>query len=127
VDSALLRPGRFDRLVLVPAPDYKARVEILKVHTKRMPLTKDVGLDDLAKKTEGFSGADLEALAREAAMEALRKDKKAKEVRMKDFESVVSKMTPSITKDIVNYYERFIDRRKKVEREGADNPPRYIG
>ncbi|MEM5807666.1 MAG: CDC48 family AAA ATPase [Candidatus Aenigmatarchaeota archaeon] len=127
VDPALLRPGRFDRLVLVPAPDYKARIEIFKVHTRNMPLAKDVDLQELARKTEGFSGADIESLCREAAMEALREDKKAKEVKMKHFESILSKMSPSITKDVMNYYEKFIERRRKVEREEKEVSPRYIG
>jgi hypothetical protein len=77
IDPALLRPGRIDRLVLVPAPDLKTRLEILKIHTKNMPL-KDVDLKELATKTEGFSGADIEALCREAAMFALRENIKAK-------------------------------------------------
>ncbi|MBU5537283.1 MAG: CDC48 family AAA ATPase [Candidatus Aenigmatarchaeota archaeon] len=127
VDPALLRPGRFDRLVLVPAPDYKARIEIFKVHTRNMPLAKDVDLQELARKTEGFSGADIESLCREAAMEALREDKKAKEVKIKHFESILSKMSPSITKDVMNYYEKFIERRRKVEREEKEVSPRYIG
>ena len=127
IDQALLRPGRFDRMVLVPAPDYKARVEILKVPTKNMPLAKDVDLKELARKTEGFSGADIESLCREAGMESLREYKKAKEVRMKHFEPVLSTMTPSITKDVMSYYEKFIERRRKVDREEKEAPPRYIG
>ena len=127
VDAALLRPGRFDRMILVPAPDYKARIEIFRVHTKNMPLTKDVDLKELARKTEAFSGADVESLCREAGMEALREDKKAKEIRMKHFESVLSKMLPSITKDVMAYYEKFTERRRKVEREEKETPPRYIG
>ncbi|MEO2152549.1 MAG: AAA family ATPase, partial [Thermococcus sp.] len=59
IDPALLRPGRFDRLILVPAPDEKARLEIFKVHTRRVPLAEDVDLAELAKKTEGYSGADI--------------------------------------------------------------------
>ncbi len=65
IDPALLRPGRFDRLILVPAPDEKARLEIFKVHTRRVPLAGDVDLRELAKKTEGYTGADIAAVVRE--------------------------------------------------------------
>ncbi len=126
VDQALLRPGRFDRMILVPPPDIKSRMEIFRVHTQKMPLTKDVDLRELARKTEGFSGADIEALCREAAMSALREDRKAKEVRMKHFDSVLAKAVPSITKDVINYYEKFVERRRKVEKEDKEAPS-YIG
>ena len=122
-----MRPGRFDRMVLIPAPDYKSRIEIFKVHTKKMPLAKDVDLKELARKAEGFSGADIESLCREAGMDALREDKKAKEVRMKHFESMLAKLSPSITKDVMSYYEKFVERRRKVDREEKEAPPRYIG
>ncbi|QGR18977.1 CDC48 family AAA ATPase [Stygiolobus azoricus] len=72
LDPALLRPGRFDRLIYVPPPDKKARLEILKVHTKNVPLAEDVTLEEIAEKTEGYTGADLEALVREATINAMR-------------------------------------------------------
>ncbi|MEM3680370.1 MAG: AAA family ATPase, partial [Metallosphaera sp.] len=72
IDPGLLRPGRFDRLIYVPPPDKQARLEILKVHTKSVPLAPDVDLNALADKTEGYTGADLEALVREATMISLR-------------------------------------------------------
>ncbi len=127
IDQALLRPGRFDRMVLVPAPDEKSRTEIFKVHTEKMPLAKDVNLKELVKKTDGFSGADIEAVCREAAMDALREDKKTKDVKMKHFESVVSRTVPSISKDIMNYYEKFTERKRRIEREDKEITPRYIG
>ena len=73
VDPALRRPGRFDREISIPIPDKNGRLEILQIHTRGMPLAEDVGLEKLAEITHGFVGADLEALAREAAMSALRK------------------------------------------------------
>ncbi|MDP4092288.1 MAG: ATP-dependent zinc metalloprotease FtsH [Bacillota bacterium] len=76
LDPALLRPGRFDRRVVVGLPDIKGREEILKVHSKGKPLGSDVKLDELAKNTSGFTGADLENLLNEAALLAARKDKK---------------------------------------------------
>ena len=73
IDPALRRPGRFDREILIPIPDKNGRLEILEIHTRGMPLAEDVSLEKLAEITHGFVGADLEALAREAAMSALRK------------------------------------------------------
>jgi len=96
LDPALLRPGRFDKLLEVPAPDAKARLEILKVHTAKMPLGKDVGLEELAKKTDGYSGADLEALAREAGMNSLRENINAKTVDKKHFEKALGAVRPSL-------------------------------
>jgi len=113
IDSAVLRPGRFDRLVLVPAPDKKARLEIFKIHTKGMPLAKDVDLNALATETEGYVGADIAALCREAAMLVLRRDIKGKEVKMADFREVMKKIRPSVTKEIEKNYETFSGRSSK--------------
>ena len=113
VDPALLRPGRFDRLVLIPAPDEKARLEILKIHTKGMPLAKDVDLELLAKETEGYAGSDIATMCREAAMLVLRKDIKGKEVRMQHFRDAMEKVGPSLTPEILKGYEAFGERSKK--------------
>ncbi len=114
LDPALLRPGRFDRLILVPPPDEKGRLEILKVHTRHMPLAPDVNLEELAKKTEGYSGADIEALCREAAMMALREDINAKEVKMKHFLAALEKVPPSIRKEVIDYYKELAKRLTKA-------------
>ena len=90
LDPALLRPGRFDRQVVVARPDIRGREEILKVHVKKIPLAPDVGLAVLARGTPGFSGADLANLVNEAALLAARGDKKF--VEMKDFESAKDKV-----------------------------------
>jgi len=110
VDYSLLRPGRFDRHILVPPPDEKSRREILKIHLRNVPLSKNVNLSELAKKTKNFSGADLEALCREASMLALReslKDKKIDKVDKKHFEEVLKKMRPSIPEVVAKSYEKF--------------------
>jgi transitional endoplasmic reticulum ATPase len=119
IDPALLRPGRFDRLVLVPAPDEEARLEILKIHTKGMPLGKDVNLRLLAKETEGYAGSDIAALCREAAMLVLRKDIKGKEVRMQHFREAMEGIKPSLTPEMVKAYETFAERKSKRALEEA--------
>ncbi len=90
LDPALLRPGRFDRQVMVSRPDIRGRVEILKVHTKKVPIDSDVKLELIARGTPGFSGADLENLVNEAALWAARLDKKV--VELVDFENAKDKV-----------------------------------
>ncbi len=96
LDPALLRPGRFDKLLQVPAPEEQARLEILKVHTAKMPLGKDIRLEDFARKTEGYSGADLEGLVREAGMNAMREKPMAKTVDKKHFEKALTAIRASL-------------------------------
>jgi len=127
IDPALLRPGRIDRQILVPAPDEQARAEILKIHTATMPL-KGVDLKDLAKRTEDFSGADIEALCREAGMNALRENMKAKEVTKKNFEEAMKKVTPSLSREVQAHYEKFIERHRKIAKtEEERDAHSYIG
>ena len=90
LDPALLRPGRFDRRVVVGLPDIKGREEILKVHSRKKPLEKDVNLGDLAKITPGFTGADLENLLNESALLAARADKK--EIGMQEIKEAIFKV-----------------------------------
>jgi cell division protease FtsH len=99
LDPALLRPGRFDRQVVVSRPDLKGRVEILKVHTKRIPLGQDVVLDVVGRGTPGFAGADLENLVNEAALLAARKDKQF--VEMDDFEQAKDKVIMGVERKSV--------------------------
>ncbi|MEM4823813.1 MAG: AAA family ATPase, partial [Zestosphaera sp.] len=113
VDPALLRPGRLDKLIYVPQPDIKARLEILKVLTRRTPLSPEVSLEEIAKKTEGYSGADLTALVREAALNALRRDYEATQVTREDFEYALRKVPPSLTQEIVKFYEVWSSRTKQ--------------
>ncbi len=90
LDPALLRPGRFDRQVVVPNPDVKGREEILKVHVRKVPLAKDVNLAVVARGTPGFSGADLANLVNEAALLAARRNKR--KVTSKDFDDAKDKV-----------------------------------
>lgn len=105
MDPALLRPGRFDEVVLVPPPDEKARLDILKVHVKKMALAADVDLKELAKKTEGYSGADIEVLCRKAGMIALHEDIAILKVSFKHFRQALNKINPSTTPKTQAYYE----------------------
>ncbi len=94
LDAGLMRPGRFDRHIQVKEPDEEARLSIFKVHTKDMPLAKDVDLKKLAKNTEGYVGADIEAVCREAAMLTLRNNLEANEIPYKYFKDAIEKVKP---------------------------------
>ncbi|MGF7118568.1 CDC48 family AAA ATPase [Methanobacterium oryzae] len=110
IDAALLRPGRFDEVVLVPPPDEEARLDILKVHVRDMALDSDVDLKNLAKRTEGFSGADIDALCRKAGMIALHENIKIDKVSKRHFEAALSKVNPSTTPQTKEYYEEVARR-----------------
>jgi transitional endoplasmic reticulum ATPase len=116
VDPAILRPGRFDRLVYVPEPDEEGRQQIFKIHTEGMPLAKDLDFKELARVTKGYSGADIESVCREAAMIVLRRDIKAKEVAFADFQEAVKKIGPSISADMENWYRNFKKQVRKVQK-----------
>ncbi len=94
LDAGLMRPGRFDRHIKVDVPDEEARIAIFEVHTKGMPLAEDVNLKKLAKNTEGYVGADIEAVCREAAMFTLRDDIEANEIPNKYFKEAIEKVKP---------------------------------
>lgn len=125
LDPAVLRPGRFDGVVYVPPPEKEARLAILKVHTKAMPLAEDVDLEMLSETTEGFTGADIEGLVREAAMAAVRDDWKAKPVEMKHFEEAMEEVRPSISESDANQYLAMADhilKRQSGSRQDAVLP-----
>jgi len=127
IDTSLLRPGRFDRMILVPVPEEKTRLEIFKVHTKGMPL-KGVSLEALAKKTEGYAGADIEAVCREAAILALRKDIKSKEITSKFFDEALSKVRASVTSEVEKAYEEIGNKFSAAKgKQMKDEMPSYFG
>jgi len=126
VDPALMRPGRFDRLIYVPAPEEETRLEILKVHTKGVPL-KGVDLSKVAEKTDGYSGADLEAVVREAGLVALRENINAKDVTKKHFDEALKKVKPSITNDMFAKYQKAVDELRKTKVAEKPSEVRYIG
>ena len=110
IDPSFLRPGRFDEIILVGQPDIKAREEIYKIHTKDMPIAKDVDISELAEMSEGFAGADIEAVCREAAMTALRENKKSKEVKRAHFMKALGHVHPSIDEEMIDYYREIADK-----------------
>ncbi len=116
LDPAVLRPGRFDKLVYVPSPDEKARYQIFKIYTKKMPLASDVDLKELASMTKGYSGADIQAVCNEAGMQALRRNIAAKEVKKEDFKAALNKIGPSLTPDMEKFYESFAQSFKRMEK-----------
>jgi len=116
IDPAVLRPGRFDRLIYVPEPDEKSRLQILKLYSGTMPLNKDVDLNQVTLATKYYSGADLENICREAAMHALRRNINAGEVTMKDFLDAIKEVGPSVTPDMEKWYKGFMQQVRQVQK-----------
>ncbi|MBU2496433.1 MAG: CDC48 family AAA ATPase [Nanoarchaeota archaeon] len=124
LDSALLRPGRFDRIIFSGLPDRKARLEIFKIHTKTMPLEK-VDLEKLAEKTEGYVGADIEAVCREAGMLALRENIDATQVKLKHFNAALNKIRASIKQEDIKYYKSVEENLMRAKAVAVDRPGYY--
>ena len=115
MDPALLRPGRFDELVYVTVPDEKGRRRILGIHTSKMPLAKDVDLDDFAERTDRYSGADLEDLVRRAGLFALRDDgADASEVRKSHFEKALEASRATVTPEMETEYQAMEKKLKQA-------------
>ncbi|MFX1360762.1 MAG: CDC48 family AAA ATPase [Promethearchaeota archaeon] len=124
VDPAFLRPGRFDRLIYVEAPDFESRIKILEVHTKNMPLAEDISLKHIAQITEGYSGADLENVCREAGMQAIReKMEKFDKIENKHFEFALNKIKSTLPGEIIQRYESMakeITESRNIKESQAD-------
>ncbi len=105
IDPALLRPGRFDKIIEIPMPDELTRREIFVVHTKRMPLAKEVSLDELAKDTENYTGAEIENIVREAGMGAIRANRDI--VTRQDFRNALMEVKPTIPRELSERIKRF--------------------
>jgi len=116
LDPAIMRPGRLDRMIYVPEPNEEGRFQIFKIHTRDMPLAKDVDLRKLAQLTKGYSGADIESICREAAIIALRRDINSKEVTFADFEKALKRIGPSITPDMDKWYRNFMRQARKAQK-----------
>jgi transitional endoplasmic reticulum ATPase len=107
IDPALLRPGRFDEIILVPVPDRGARREIFKVHIRRMPVADDVVLNELVDRADNFTGADIASVCKKAGRLALREDLNAVVVRRKHFMEALKQTEPSVTEELVRYYQNI--------------------
>ncbi|TXT64709.1 MAG: Cell division cycle protein [Promethearchaeota archaeon] len=124
VDPAFLRPGRFDRLIYVEAPDIDSRVKILEVHTQSMPLNEDISLRKIAEQTEGYSGADIENLCREAGMQAIReKMDELETIEFRHFQNALKKIKSSLTESLISQYEKMakkITESRNIREPSAD-------
>lgn len=126
IDHAFLRKGRFDRLIYVPPPDREGRRAILGIHAKRLPLAPGVDISHLAERTECFTGADLEGLCQEAAIEAFRELSGAECVTMTHFERALGRLRPSINEETVKYYNSINKKLTgRVTTGDDDTPPGY--
>ncbi|MBI2572474.1 CDC48 family AAA ATPase [Candidatus Woesearchaeota archaeon] len=124
IDPALLRQGRFDRIILTPVPTQEARQKIFEIYLSKMPIANGVDKKDLAKKTEGYVGADIEGVCREAAMVALREDIKAKEVTADHFTKALEIVHASVDKETEDTYKQLDNyfstaRAKQIKEEKA--------
>ena len=137
LDPAILRPGRFDKILLVNAPSDAGRLKILEIHTQKMPLgdgkklydekERKKFLDDISKKTEGYTGADLESLAREAALLALRESMNAKTVKESHFEEALKKVKPSVNKGVLEVYKKVEENFLKAAKASLPMENSYLG
>ena len=118
IDNSMLRTGRLDLNVFVNPPDEKGRLEIIKILTDNMPLSKDVDLDEISVATQSYSGADLASLCREAAVEAMQNN--AKEISSKDFAAGLKNVRPSITKEVETWYEKIKEGASSIIPREAD-------
>ncbi|MEM3273020.1 MAG: CDC48 family AAA ATPase [Candidatus Micrarchaeaceae archaeon] len=105
IDPALLRPGRFDKIIEIPMPDTETREEIFKVHMKHMPVDKSVDIESLAEMTENYTGAEIENVCREAGMNAIRNNREV--VKREDFEKALAEVKPAIPKEVADRIKRF--------------------
>ncbi|MDR0787530.1 MAG: CDC48 family AAA ATPase [Gemmatimonadota bacterium] len=119
LDPALLRPGRFDEMVYVPVPEKSGRLQILRIHTRDMPLGEDVDLDYLAQKTHGYTGADLEDLTRRAGLNALRENLSVDHISMRYFEEALKDTRASVTAEMEKEYEEITDQLRRESPRGS--------
>jgi len=116
IDRALLRPGRFDRIVFIKAPDEKSRLKIFRIHSKEMPLADDVDFERLAKITENYVGSDIALICREAGMLALRDDPAIKSISMKYFTAALEKIHATVDDRLLAFYEQL---HKEFKKKGS--------
>ena len=118
VDNSMLRPGRLDIVLYIEAPDEKSRLEIIRILTKQMPLASDIDLNEIAVATQNYTGADIESLCREAAVNAMQNNRV--KINSYDFSSGLKKVKPSITKDVDQWYSSIKDEVSKTIPKSTD-------
>ena len=118
VDNSMLRPGRLDIVLYIEAPDEKSRLEIIRILTKQMPLASDVDLNEIAVSTQNYTGADIESLCREAAVNAMQNNHA--KISSNDFAEGLKKVKPSITKDVEQWYSSIKDEVSKIIPKSTD-------
>jgi len=118
VDNSMLRPGRLDIVLYIEAPDEKSRLEIIRILTKQMPLVSDVDLNEIAVATQNYSGADIESLCREAAVNAMQNNHA--KISSNDFAEGLKRVKPSITKDVEQWYSSIKDEVSKIIPKSTD-------
>ncbi|GFO97936.1 ATPase AAA, CDC48 subfamily [groundwater metagenome] len=124
IDPALIRSGRFDRLVFVGSPGRAGRVEIFNIHMKNIPLSEDVNKEELADLTDNYVGADIETLCREAVMLALRENFNTEKVEMRHFRASLKKVRPALVEGMIEYYEKLQEQFKGGTKQEQKS---YIG
>ncbi len=124
IDPALIRSGRFDRLVFVGPPSREGRIEIFKIHLKNTPLSDDVNVEQLADLTDNYVGSDMESLCREAVMLALRENFDSERVEMRHFKDALKKVRPALAEDMLEYYEKLQEQFKGGAKQEQKS---YIG
>ena len=127
LDPALLRPGRFDRIQLVSTPDKEGRKKIFEIHLEGVKLDADVDIEHLVDSTEGYVGADIESVVREAAMLAIRDDPETTSVSKKFFDQALEKVRPSVTQEIEDAYKDIAKNFRKARAEEMKTKPSYYG
>ena len=110
IDKALLRPGRLDRIIYVPLPDDETRQEIFDIKLRNMPIAKDVNVIDLVELTEGYSGAEIQAICHEAAMKALEEDLNAATITKEHFKAALAIITPRTPPSLINLYGNYMNK-----------------
>jgi len=118
VDNSMLRPGRLDIVLYIEAPDEKSRLEIIRILTKQMPLVSDVDLNEIAVATQNYTGADIESLCREAAVNAMQNNHA--KISSNDFAEGLKRVKPSITKDVEQWYSSIKDEVSKIIPKSTD-------
>jgi len=118
VDNSMLRPGRLDIVLYIEAPDEKSRLEIIRILTKQMPLASDIDLNEIAVATQNYTGADIESLCREAAVNAMQNNHA--KISSNDFAEGLKRVKPSITKDVEQWYSSIKDEVSKIIPKSTD-------